>query len=181
VSETRKYSLSPKLYWLQESPIGHLAISARPRGGDWLEDEVRGWRNQGVDVVVSLLTDKENEELDLQRESSVVEINGIRFYSFPIEDRGVPARSAELEHLAMQLVSEIAQGKNVAVHCRQGVGRSSLVSAAVLISKGEDVEEALKSIGRARGLEVPETIEQRKWLERFAKLHAANGLARQNR
>ena len=181
MSETRKHSLNPKLYWLQESPIGRLAISARPRGGDWLEDEVRGWRNQDVDVVVSLLTEQENEELDLKRESSVAEINGIRFYSFPIEDRGVPARPSELEHLAMQLVSEIGQGKNVAVHCRQGVGRSSLVSAAVLISKGEDVDEALKSISRARGLEVPETIEQRKWLERFAKLHAANGLARENR
>jgi len=173
--------MTPKLYWLADVPNTHIAISARPRGGDWLEDDVQGWRNQGVDVVVSLLTAEENKELDLQSESSVAQRKGIGFYTFPIEDRGVPARPADVEQLAAQLLTEIERGKNVAVHCRQGIGRSSLVLAAVLISKGEDVDEALKSIGRARGLEVPETSEQRRWLERFAKTHAANGVARPNR
>ena len=34
---------------------GRLAIVPRPRGGDWLEDEVRAWREAGVDIVVSAL------------------------------------------------------------------------------------------------------------------------------
>ena len=34
---------------------GRLAIMARPRAGDWLEDEISGWRAQGVEIVVSLL------------------------------------------------------------------------------------------------------------------------------
>ncbi len=72
-----------------------------------------------------------------------------------------------------KLGSEIQQGKKVAVHCRQGIGRSSLISAALLISAGEDIEQALKAITKARGLEVPETAEQRKWLDQFAKTHAA--------
>ena len=75
--------MAPKLYWLTNSPSGRLAISARPRGGDWLEDEVEGWRKEGVDVVVSLLTESENEELDLTREATVVREKGIRFSSFP--------------------------------------------------------------------------------------------------
>lgn len=28
---------------------------ARPRAGEWLEDEIAGWRAQSVDIVVSLL------------------------------------------------------------------------------------------------------------------------------
>jgi hypothetical protein len=55
--------LNPKLYWLNNSLSGRLAISARPRGGDWLEDEIEGWRRQGVGVILSLLTDSENKEL----------------------------------------------------------------------------------------------------------------------
>ncbi|HEV2699942.1 MAG TPA: dual specificity protein phosphatase family protein [Terriglobales bacterium] len=172
--------MNPKLYWLNDAPQGRLAISARPRGGDWLEDEIEGWRKQGIDVIVSLLTPAENDELDLHREASISDSKGIHFYSFPIEDRGVPPDSAHVERLAAELTSQIEQGKNVAIHCRQGIGRSSLLSAAVMISRGDNVADALRVIGRARGLEVPETIEQRKWLDRFAKLHLPT-LARQTR
>jgi protein-tyrosine phosphatase len=165
--------LNPKLYWIENSSPGRLAISARPRGGDWLEDEIEGWRRQGVGVVVSLLTPSENEELDLKEEGGLSKAKGIEFFSFPIEDRGVPASAAKVEQLVAQLGPEIQQGKKVAVHCRQGIGRSSLISAALLISSGEDFEQALKAISQARGLDVPETAEQRKWLEQFARTHAA--------
>ena len=47
------------------------------------------------------------------------------------------------------------------VHCRQGIGRSSLLVALVLMSLGTDLDEALAAIGNARSLDVPETEEQR--------------------
>ena len=170
--------VNPKLYWVDTPADGRLAISARPRGGDWLEDEVEGWREQGVDVVVSLLTASENEELGLKDEGQSSKAKGLRFFNFPIEDRKVPGSVAELQELAAQLGAEIQQGKNVAVHCRQGIGRSSLVSAAVLLLTGEDLDQALSAIRNARGLEVPETTEQRRWLEQFAQLHESKSLAR---
>jgi len=166
--------LNPKLYWLSNSASGRLAISGRPRGGDWLEDEVEGWRKQGVDVVVSLLTDAENQDLELQQEAAAARKKGIRFYSFPIEDRGVPSSFSNVERLATQIGSELHQGKKVAIHCRQGIGRSSLLAAAVLISVGEEIEHSLKTIRDARGVDVPETTEQRNWLNQFAKTHAAH-------
>jgi protein-tyrosine phosphatase len=173
--------LNPKLYWIPNSSPGRIAISARPRGGDWLEDEISGWRKQGVDVVVSLLTPSENDELKLKDEAGLSKTRGIRFLSLPIEDRGTPPSSAEVEQLVLDLSSEIQRGKNVAVHCRQGIGRSSLISAALLISSGEDLEQALQAISRARGLEVPETVEQRRWLDQFAKTHSSGALARHSR
>lgn len=169
---------NPKLYWIDTPTSGRLAISARPRGGDWLEDEVEGWREQGVDIVVSLLTASESEELGLKDEGQFSKANSLRFVSFPIEDRNVPRSAAKLQELAAQLGSEIQQGKNVAVHCRQGIGRSSLVSAAVLLLVGEDFDQALGSIRNARGLDVPETTEQRSWLEQFAKTYESESLAR---
>ena len=73
---------NPKLYWIETPTTGRLAISARPRGGDWLEDEIEGWREQGVDTVVSLLTASENEELGLTDEGSVCEGQGFAFCFF---------------------------------------------------------------------------------------------------
>jgi protein-tyrosine phosphatase len=154
---------------------------ARHRSGDWLEDEVEGWRKEGVDVVVSLLTKSENEELDLTREASLVREKGIRFSSFPIEDRGVPSSSAKTDKLVEQLGAEIRPGKNVVIHCRQGIGRSSLISAAVLVSGGEDLKQALSHISQVRGVEVPETTEQRNWLIQFGKAHAGTDFARHTR
>ena len=37
-----------KLYWISGPWAGKLAIAARPRGGDWLEDEIRDWKNGGI-------------------------------------------------------------------------------------------------------------------------------------
>ena len=163
--------MSPKLYWIPTLSKGKIAISARPRGGDWLEDEVEGWRKQDIQVVVSLLTSAEEKEFELQSEAAVSKVKGIQFIPYPVEDRGVPQSSVKFEDLVARLASEVQRGRNIAVHCRQGIGRSSLLSAAVLMSQGEELEDAVASISRARGVSVPETPEQREWLERFAKAH----------
>jgi hypothetical protein len=44
-----------ELYWVEGPWSGRLAIMPRPRGGDWLEEEIQSWRRSGIDVVVSLL------------------------------------------------------------------------------------------------------------------------------
>jgi hypothetical protein len=40
-----------ELYWIERPWRGRLAIMPRPRGGDWLDDEIQSWRRSGVDVV----------------------------------------------------------------------------------------------------------------------------------
>src|SRR5690242_6178020 len=44
------------LYTVQELPSGKVNTMARPRGGDWLFDEIKPLRASGVDIMVSLLT-----------------------------------------------------------------------------------------------------------------------------
>jgi len=63
---------------------GQLAISARPRGGDWLQEEVLAWRRAGIDVIVSLLEPWEAADLNLGNEAIQSEVTGIQFFSFPI-------------------------------------------------------------------------------------------------
>jgi len=155
----------PDLFWIAGPWRGRLAIATRPRGGDWLKDEVRGWRRAGIDVAVSLLESDEADQLGLLEESRVAEADGIRFISFPIPDRGVPPSVPSAVSLLSSIAAALDDGKNVAVHCRQGIGRSGLIAAAVLATSGLNSEAAIEAVSSARGLPVPETSAQRLWVE----------------
>jgi protein-tyrosine phosphatase len=157
-----------EVYWVQGPWPGRLGILPRPRGGDWLADEVQAWRDAGLDVVVSLLAPDEAAELELQEEEACARREGIEFLAFPIPDYGVPRSRSELAVLIQRLETALEAGKKVAVHCRQGIGRSSLLLASVLVSAGEDPEEAFRRIEKARCRPVPDTAEQREWVTGMA-------------
>jgi protein-tyrosine phosphatase len=156
-----------KLYLIPTPTRGRLAILPRPRGGDWLADEVAAWRRAGVDVVVSMLTPDEVADLELTAEADESRVQAIEFLSLPIPDRGVPAPKVAADLIA-RLTSLVADGKTVAVHCRQGIGRSAVIAAGVLITLGADAEAAIRAVADARGCPVPETAEQRRWIIDFA-------------
>ncbi len=79
-----------EIFWIEQYEGARLGTMARPRGGDWLEDEVRGWKRSGVDVAASALTDDEMQELDISDEGLYCGREGIEFVRFPIEDRSIP-------------------------------------------------------------------------------------------
>ncbi|MBY0523600.1 MAG: hypothetical protein K2R98_09375 [Gemmataceae bacterium] len=159
------------LYWIEGPWPGRLAIVPRPRGGDWLEDEVRSWRAAGVNLIVSALTEDEMAELDITQEAALCAAGGITFVSFPIADRNVPGSARDVVQLTHRLEEELGQGKVVSIHCRQGVGRSALLAACVLAGAGVDVGTAFSRIASGRGCPVPDTPEQRDWVARFAQDH----------
>jgi hypothetical protein len=55
--------ISTELHWVEGAWPGKLAMAARPRGGDWLQDELADWRRSGVNTVFSLLTEEEEHDL----------------------------------------------------------------------------------------------------------------------
>jgi protein-tyrosine phosphatase len=157
--------MSPDLFWIVGPWRGRLAIATRPRGGDWLKDELEGLRRAGVDVVVSLLEINEADQLDLVNERQAAEANCIRFISFPIPDRGIPASVPPAISLMADLAGALEKGQNIAVHCRQGIGRSGLIAAGVLTIAGASPADAIQAVSSARGLSIPETPDQRQWVE----------------
>jgi protein-tyrosine phosphatase len=155
-------------YWLDESWPGKLAISARPRGGDWLKDDIAKWKKAGIDAVLSLLTTDEERELDLRDEAVEVGLQGMEFRSFPIPDRQVPRSETKWSEELERVSRALSTGKNVLVHCRQGIGRSGLVAVCLLVKKGMSPGAAVEAVSTARGVSVPETTEQRDWIDHYA-------------
>ena len=113
------------LYYIDKFWPGRLALAARPRGGDWLPDEIANWKRSGISGVVSLLTPEEERDLELMDESRETRSQGLEFLAFPIPDRQAPASEAALAQMLERIDQRLAAGKNVLIHCRQGVGRST--------------------------------------------------------
>lgn len=147
-----------------------LGIMPRPRGGDWLSDEIIYLKRNKVDLLVSLLEKSEVQELELQHEASFCKENKLQFLSFPIPDRGIPASDAGVERLIHDIKLAINQGNSVVIHCRMGIGRSSIIAGAVLLKFDENVDHILQKISAARRLKVPDTIEQVDWLKRRSRM-----------
>lgn len=163
-----------ELYWLDGSWPGKLAVGPRPRGGEWLQDDIANWKRADVDVVLSLLTPDEEKTLDLREEASGVRAQAMQFASFAIPDRQVPGSEAKVGEVLEEMASALWAGKNVLVHCRQGIGRSGLVAACLLVKKGMSPGAAIESVSSVRGVPVPETPEQRDWIDHYAAALAAS-------
>ncbi|MGB8768897.1 MAG: dual specificity protein phosphatase family protein [Candidatus Korobacteraceae bacterium] len=156
------------LHWVEGPWPGKLAVAARPRGGDWLQDEMKSWRRAGIDAVVSLLTPDEEREFKLQDEGRDASAQGMTYLSLPIHDRQVPNSESALNSTLQQVDGFLSSGKNVLVHCRQGIGRTGLVAACLLVNKGWEPDAAVEFLSAVRGAPVPETQEQRRWIEKYA-------------
>jgi protein-tyrosine phosphatase len=157
------------LYSVQGFYAGKVSIMARPRGGDWLSDEIKALRVGGVDILVSLLTAPEVSELDLEEEAAFCSSQGIVYLSFPIPDWSVPPFSAQTFQFLEQLRVPLSEEKHIAFHCRQGLGRAVLMAASLLVLTGLAPEQAFDQLSRARGYPVPETEEQRAWVVAFSQ------------
>jgi protein-tyrosine phosphatase len=159
-----------EVFWIPESVPGHggrLAIVLRPRGGEWLSDELLRLKGVGIQILVSMLEPWEADALGLTEEKALTEETGLQFFSYPIPDRTTPSDKARFHRFIDKLVAHLRAGKAIGVHCRGCIGRSTIVVACALIHLGWNAKDALNAIESARGCLVPDTQEQRDWILRY--------------
>lgn len=151
-----------KIYWIQSfENNARIGIMPRPRGGDWLEDEITYFKRQKVTLLVSLLEKDEVGELELRNEEACCLQHGIEFLQFPVKDRNIPVNA---QGMIQSLLKYLEEGASIVIHCRMGIGRSTIIAGAVLVSRGYKANAVLKHISEVRGLKVPDTDEQVSWL-----------------
>jgi protein-tyrosine phosphatase len=150
-----------ELFWVESPAAGRLAVATRPRGGDWLGDDIAAAVRVGVTVVVSALEEREAQELGLAGEREACSAAGIRFVSIQVPDRSIPGLAAAAN--VREIARLVEAGEAVAIHCRQALGRAPMLAAATLVALGATSEQAWQGVQSARGQVVPETEQQRAW------------------
>jgi len=156
-----------EVFWIGETNDDRgltLAIVLRPRGGDWLPDEIQRLKLNGVQTIVSMLEPWEAETLGLALEGSVAEQSGLSFLSYPIPDRQTPSDLSAFRRFAASLAERVRGGERIGVHCRGSIGRSTVMATAILVHLGWEPRQALMDVALARGCPVPDTEEQRDWI-----------------
>jgi len=157
-------ALKATVYPIADATPNRIAIVACPRGNDWLCEEISAFSREGIEILVSLLTDEETEELGLDHESAECAAAGISFVSVPIPDHSVPSDKNAFLCCVEHWAEWVREGRYLAVHCRASIGRSSLLAASILVRLGWDAKAAFDAIESARGCSVPDTFEQTQWV-----------------
>jgi protein-tyrosine phosphatase len=153
-----------RIYWIKDLEMGQIGMMPRPRGNDWLYDEIIALKNNGVDVVISLLEFHEMDELELIEEGSYCVENGIEYINHPVKDRSVPECKDAFHALVEELITKLENDKNIVIHCRMGIGRTSLLAAAILLKLKPWQTNIFEYLSEIRTLCVPDTREQKDWV-----------------
>lgn len=156
-----------EILWIKSNPPVRLAIVLRPRGEEWLAEEMLRIKNAGIQTLVSLLEAHEAEFLGLGQEEKLAEEAGLRFLNYPIPDTKVPSDIVHFRRFISGVVERLREGESVGIHCRGCIGRATITAACILIHIGLKPLDAMAAVEAARGCRVPDNSDQLEWILRY--------------
>ena len=159
--------MKPSIYPILSDQPGSLFIMPKP-SGEWLEEDIAYFHSKGASTIISMLQPVEIDELSLQNEDVFCAENRLDFINFPIQDRGLPDRE-KFKELIGAVTKRLRNNEGVAIHCRAGIGRSGMLACGALAEFIGSAKEAIEVFSRARGVEVPDTEEQRQFIIEIVK------------
>jgi protein-tyrosine phosphatase len=154
-----------QMFEIPHRAAGRLWIMPCPEGHS-LARSVQDYRLNGADHIVSMLTEPEAADLGLEGEAAACQTEGLGFTQHPIADFGLPD-PALFDPLIARINQWLVEGQGVAVHCRAGIGRSGMVTTCVLAAQGLSAAESMAVVTKARGISIPDTVEQGKFIATF--------------
>ena len=106
--------------------------------GEYDENDIFTIQKLGVKCVIDMRSENSFDK-------SLFESIGIKYFNIPVDNYFAP----ELEQIdtAIEYIkSHITTDNNILIHCKEGVGRSSLIIIAYLITTGLDLFESMEIV-----------------------------------
>ncbi|MDA1004542.1 MAG: ADP-ribosylglycohydrolase family protein [Chloroflexi bacterium] len=144
------------------------SISGPPWRRDLQQDLERLSGEYEPSMLVSLLEEHEYADLRVPSLRADARQRGWEVVHFPIPDGGVPRDVAAVQKLVSSIISAAADGRNVVIHCRGGLGRAGTIGGCVLVAAGKTPDEAVAILHEVRAPNSPETREQERFIASYA-------------
>jgi ADP-ribosyl-[dinitrogen reductase] hydrolase len=120
--------------------------------GDSLSDDLQRIKSWGAAALVTLLDDSELKTLGVLRLGEKVCSLDMVWLHLPFRNRGNP--DSEFVEIWRKVVPGLCKllrnGQHVVMHCREGVNRTGLAAACLLIELGLPAREAVRTVRNSR-------------------------------
>jgi len=136
------------------------SMIGRPWARDLGADLDRLREGHGVDVLVSLVEDKELSWLKIGGLCAASEARGIAVLRHPVVDGATPIR-AQADRTVQHAVSLARSGQSVVFHCRGGLGRAGTFAALALRRLGMTGPAAMARVREVRPGAIENAIQER--------------------
>jgi len=119
---------------------------------DRIENDLQCICNWGAAVIVNLLETREIVTLGIAALPGRILSKNIHWLHLPMANNLLPDEIFEEKwRLARpQLLQSLQAGERILIHCKEGVGRSGIVAARLLIESGIDADCAIRAVRKAR-------------------------------
>ena len=154
------------MYWITQINKSQIGFGPCP-SEEQLEQELLSYQTEGIKLVVSLLEEMEIDSCGCTNEDKICIAKNIEYLIFPIRDMSIPSLKSLINFIEL-LYAKTYLADKIYIHCRHGIGRSSLVVASLLVRSGMELKGALLLMEQKRGLKVPETLSQKKLLSAYS-------------
>lgn len=124
----------------------------------------------GVSTLAPLVTDDELVALEIPGLVPEAEARGLVVRRFPFHDGSVPEDLGAAAAFVDELAHRLEAGERIVVHCNGGLGRAGTIGACARLRLGldPDAASAIASIRRLRADRAVETLEQERFVARYA-------------
>jgi protein-tyrosine phosphatase len=109
-------------------------------------------KQASVHAVLTFMTQGELDKNNLSDLGESVKNNGMLWFHLPIIDDHAPETAffEAWKSAGPKVHDLLAQGKTIAVHCKGGSGRTGLISAQIMIERGEELHSVMARLKALR-------------------------------
>ena len=153
------------------------------RTGIWdrdLDADMTAIKDWGATNLVTLMEDHEFDQLGVHQLPYTAMEKGLTWFHLPIRDESIPdfRFHERWPGIGLRLMTSLAGGERVVIHCRGGLGRSGIVAALLLIEAGMGSKDAVDLVRQARPGAI-ETVQQEAYVRGYRPMlpvdHAMTG------
>ena len=106
--------------------------------GEYTQNDVFTIQKLGVKCVIDMRSESIFDQ-------SLFKSIGINYFNIPVDNYFAPELD-QIDNAIEFINSNISVDNNILIHCKEGVGRSSLIIIAYLITTGLDLFESMKIV-----------------------------------